>query len=171
MPWLRIASACAALSRIASNPPCTAGCSVFTRPSIISGKPVRSLTSSTVRPASLSALRVPPVETNSMPWPASARANSTTPDLSETEMRARDARRRFSVIICSRLSQRQPRLVLAGAARGADCGKRRSAGLLESPEHAGRGARIAVDDHLHGAARPVAAGEIDAVLERDAIVV
>ena len=45
---------------MASSPPCTAGCSVLTRPSIISGKPVRSLTSSTFRPASLSALRVPP---------------------------------------------------------------------------------------------------------------
>ena len=49
------------------SPPWTAGCSVFTRPSIISGKPVRSVTSRTGRPASASALRVPPVETSSTP--------------------------------------------------------------------------------------------------------
>ena len=73
-----------------SSPPCTAGCSVLTRPSIISGNPVSSLTSRTFRPASLSVMRVPPVETSSMPKPASVRAKSTTPDLSETEMRARD---------------------------------------------------------------------------------
>ena len=98
MSCARIASVCAALPRIASKPPWTAGCSVLTRPSIISGNPVRSLTSSTSRPASLKVLRVPPVETSSMPWPASARAKSTTPVLSETEMRARDTRRSCSVI-------------------------------------------------------------------------
>jgi hypothetical protein len=37
------------------------GCRVFTRPSIISGKPVRSEISFTGRPASAMALRVPPV--------------------------------------------------------------------------------------------------------------
>ena len=58
---------CSALPRIASNPPCTRGCSVFTRPSIISGKPVNSETSATARPAAFSAAAVPPVETISMP--------------------------------------------------------------------------------------------------------
>ena len=53
--------------RTASNPPCTRGCSVFTRPSIISGKPVNSETSATARPAAFSAAAVPPVETISMP--------------------------------------------------------------------------------------------------------
>ena len=45
MPCAAIAAAWSALSRMASRPPCTAGCSVFTRPSIISGKPVSSPTS------------------------------------------------------------------------------------------------------------------------------
>ena len=62
-----VEAACWASSRIASNPPCTFGCSVFTRPSIISGKPVNSDTSRTGRPASAIALAVPPVETSSMP--------------------------------------------------------------------------------------------------------
>src|ERR1700756_4822114 len=57
MPWLFIACACSALPRIASRPPCTLGCSVLTRPSIISGKPVRSETSRTARPAAVSAAR------------------------------------------------------------------------------------------------------------------
>src|SRR5512139_1371564 len=70
-------------------PPWTLGCSVFTRPSSISGKPVYSLTSITARPASRSALAVPPVESSSTPAPASARAKSTRPVLSETESRAR----------------------------------------------------------------------------------
>ena len=41
---------CAGSSRRASSAPCTAGCSVFTRPSSISGKPVISLTSFTGQP-------------------------------------------------------------------------------------------------------------------------
>ena len=39
------------------------------------------------------------------------------------------------------------------------------AGLLKAPDHARRRSRLAADDHLHRAARPVIAGEIDAVLE------
>ena len=49
-----------------SRPPCTIGCRVLTRPSIISGKPVTSLTSRTGRPASRIALAVPPVDSSSM---------------------------------------------------------------------------------------------------------
>ena len=44
-------------------------------------------------------LAVPPVETSSTPWPASARAKSTRPVLSETEMRAREMRRKCSAVI------------------------------------------------------------------------
>src|SRR5471032_59481 len=102
--------ACSALSRIASNPPCTLGCRVLTRPSIISGNPVSSDTSATFNPAAAIALAVPPVETRSMPWPASARANSIRPDLSETDNKARVTRRGWSVmswswIISSRVAR------------------------------------------------------------------
>src|SRR3982074_2718382 len=70
-------------------PPWIAGCRVFTRPSMISGKPVWSLTSTTVSPASRSALAEPPVDRISMPCPASALPSSTRPCLSETEISAR----------------------------------------------------------------------------------
>src|SRR5450631_4522437 len=77
------------LSRLARMPPCTLGCSVFTRPSIISGKPVCSATSVTTTPFSLRSWAVPPVERICTPCVSSARASSTTPVLSETLMRAR----------------------------------------------------------------------------------
>ena len=89
MPCASIAATCSGLSRRAKSPPCTAGCSVLTRPSIISGKPVTSATSRTVRPAARSALAVPPVESSSTPRAASARAKSSSPVLSETEISAR----------------------------------------------------------------------------------
>src|SRR5580692_10092463 len=91
-----MARTCSASWRIASRPPWIFGCSVLTRPSIISGKPVRSDTSRTLRPASVRARAVPPVETSSMPKPARKRANSASPVLSETERRAREMRRRCS---------------------------------------------------------------------------
>jgi hypothetical protein len=50
MPWSAMACACSGASRTPSRPPCTTGCRVLTRPSIISGKPVRSATSLTGRP-------------------------------------------------------------------------------------------------------------------------
>ena len=65
------------------------GWSVFTRPSIISGKPVSSETSRTASPASRSALAVPPVETSSTPCRASACPSSASPVLSETDSKAR----------------------------------------------------------------------------------
>src|ERR1700757_1846318 len=105
MPCVFIAFACSLLSRIASRPPCTFGCSVLTRPSIISGKPVRSETSFTLNPAAAIALAVPPVETSSTPRAASAWANSIRPVLSETESRTRVTRRGWSVmdkILCVR---------------------------------------------------------------------
>src|SRR6185437_13399335 len=57
---------------------------VFTRPSSISGKPVRSEMSLTLTPESRSSLAVPPVETSSTPITASLRAKSATPVLSVT---------------------------------------------------------------------------------------
>src|SRR6185312_1828456 len=77
------------LSRRARMPPWTLGWSVFTRPSIISGKPVNSETSFTTTPFSLRSCAVPPVERISTPWVRSAFAKSTTPALSLTESSAR----------------------------------------------------------------------------------
>src|SRR5262245_11273331 len=65
-----------------------AGCSVFTRPSSISGKPVTVETEVTASPASMSMRAVPPVEINSKPRAASPRARSTIPVLSDTLSRA-----------------------------------------------------------------------------------
>src|SRR5438034_4997648 len=65
-------------------PPWIFGCSVLTRPSIISGKPVTSATVVTGKPASASAFAVPPVEIKATPAAARARANGTSPALSET---------------------------------------------------------------------------------------
>src|SRR6516162_2563650 len=90
---------------MASRPPWILGCSVFTRPSIISGKPVTSETSSTATPASASRCRA-----------------------------------------------------LHGV-RG------------KGPLHARRVAGTAVDDELHRAARSVRAGEVDALLDVDAVLV
>src|SRR5690554_1232990 len=85
---------CAAITasstpRLPSSAPCTFGCRVLTRPSMISGKPVTSDTSRTARPASRIALAVPPVESSSMLRAASARASSTSPVLSDTDSSAR----------------------------------------------------------------------------------
>ena len=67
-----------------------AGCSVFTRPSIISGKPVTCATSVTGNPCSRRNLAVPPVLISSTPNSScSAVANSASPVLSETESSAR----------------------------------------------------------------------------------
>src|ERR1019366_4636050 len=90
MPCAFIASAWSGLSRRASSPPCTLGCSVLTRPSIISGKWVISETSLTASPASRSALAVPPVEIRATPCPARPLAKSINPVLSETDKRARE---------------------------------------------------------------------------------
>src|SRR5690348_409819 len=89
IPCFAAAARCSALPRRCRMPPCTLGCSVFTRPSNISGKPVSSDTSRTARPASRRAFAVPPVETSSTPNPASTRAKSTRPVLSVTLSSAR----------------------------------------------------------------------------------
>ena len=73
----------------ARSPPCTFGCSVFTRPSIISGNPVYSEISITAMPFSFSNLQVPPVEIISMPNDCNSFANVTIPVLSETLISAR----------------------------------------------------------------------------------
>src|SRR3989338_6582105 len=70
-------------------PPCTLGCSVFTRPSSISGIPVTSEMSFTARPASRNCLAVLPVEMISTPHFPRPRAKSTIPLLSVTLMSAR----------------------------------------------------------------------------------
>ena len=70
-------------------PPWIAGCSVFTRPSMISGKPVWSLTSITSTPASRRVLAEPPVDRIATPCAASALPSSTSPVLSDTEISAR----------------------------------------------------------------------------------
>src|SRR6185295_18336144 len=88
MPCCSIAAMCSTLSRRASRPPWIAGCSVLTRPSSISGKPVCAATSVTSRRASARSRAVPPVESSFTPRPASSRASSTTPVLSETEISA-----------------------------------------------------------------------------------
>jgi hypothetical protein len=89
MPCAAIACHVLRHSRRASRPPWIFGCSVFTRPSSISGKPVCSATSVDGTPCSASSLAVPPVESSSMPSACSARASSTTPVLSETDQSVR----------------------------------------------------------------------------------
>ncbi len=80
----------AATSRRANRPPCTRGCSVFTRPSIISGNCVTSSMGVTGTPASAMTLAVPPVEMISAPNSSfSTRANSAMPALSVTDIRTR----------------------------------------------------------------------------------
>ena len=89
MPCFAIAARCSARSRRARMPPCTAGCSVFTRPSSISGKAVTCSMPMTGMPASRMAAAVPPVEMISQPSSTRPWAKATAPRLSLTEMRAR----------------------------------------------------------------------------------
>src|SRR5664280_480048 len=189
MPCACIDAACSLLPRIASSPPCTFGCRVLTRPSIISGKPVSAATSMTSRPASFSALAVPPVDTSSTPKPASAVAKSMRPVLSDTDSKARTMRRGWLIMMyglaqevgesvfgrapSSRAStrndglelQRQFRLVRpADAGAG---GHRRA--IAEAPAHFGVFAGMAVDHDLHGPARSVIAGQEHAFLDLDGL--
>ena len=89
MPFAAMSASSPAWSFLARMPPCTLGCSVFTRPPMISGCPVTSLTSVTSRPASRSVRAVPPVEMSCTPSAASPRARSTSPVLSDTDSSAR----------------------------------------------------------------------------------
>src|SRR6266498_3767272 len=88
MPCCFSAARSPELSLRAKSAPCTFGCNVFTRPSIISGKPVTCSTRTTGTPSRRSASAVPPVETISQRRLTSSRANSTIPRLSDTERRA-----------------------------------------------------------------------------------
>src|SRR5579863_5131282 len=193
MPWFFIACACSALSRIANSPPWTLGCRVLTLPSIISGNPVNSETSLTFSPAAAIALAVPPVETSSTPRLASARANSTSPDLSETDSKARVTRRGWSVMTWSlmmgspgsmvssaikpvrapgnswsQILQRQFRFAARVASRRR--GRRRSRRACETPADRGSVAQILANHDLGGAARSVVAGQENAVFEIDPVV-
>ena len=84
MPWSRIASASDGRSGRPRMAPWTLGCSVFTRPSMISGKPVYDEISITGRPCSSRNRRVPPVETISKPSSTSPWAKEAKPVLSLT---------------------------------------------------------------------------------------
>src|ERR671913_427121 len=74
--------------RSARMPPWILGCSVLPRPPSISGAPVTSEMGTTLTPASVSVLAVPPVEMISNPIPESRSAKSSIPLLSDTEIRA-----------------------------------------------------------------------------------
>ena len=89
MPSSASLAACPGRPRSASSPACTAGCSVLTRPSRHSGKPVTSSTAVTGTPASAMAAAVLPVLTISTPHLCSAPARSASPVLSYTLISAR----------------------------------------------------------------------------------
>ena len=80
---------CESTSRLARMPPCTAGWSVFTLPSSISGKFVIWSTGVTSTPASAIAFALPPVLITSNPASARDLARSVIPVLSETLISAR----------------------------------------------------------------------------------
>src|SRR3954451_13845392 len=65
-------------------PPWILGCSVLTRPSIISGNPVTSDTLVTGNPPSARRFAVPPAETSWTPRSTRPRAKAISPVLSET---------------------------------------------------------------------------------------
>ena len=73
---------CDGLAVSASRPACTRGCSVLTRPSRHSGKPVSSSTLVTGTPAAAIRAAVLPVETISTPAACSPEARSSSPVLS-----------------------------------------------------------------------------------------
>src|SRR5687767_11424289 len=104
-----------------SSAPWTFGCRVFTRPFMISGKPVSDDTSVTGRPVPAIVRAVPPVETREYPRAASSRARSTIPVLSETES---NARRAFGRVISSGSESVLAQLFAQGAAIDAEDGRR-----------------------------------------------
>src|SRR5215217_2781978 len=77
-----------ASERRARMPPWMRGCSVFTRPSRISGEPVCSETCTAGTPLSFRCLSVPPVLRMRQPSLCRPCAKGSRPVLSETEMRA-----------------------------------------------------------------------------------
>src|SRR5215217_9342327 len=145
MPCASIAAWCSGLARTARSPPWTPGWRLLTRPSIISGKPVRSDTSSTTRPASASARRVPPVETRATPRSASARAKGRRPVLSDTERSARVTRFRSLGIAAPE----------GGAGKRRDITKAAGAKRDYLSRDAGRG-RLGGAERVRGSRRPSA---------------
>src|SRR5579859_6774115 len=79
---------CSGLSRRASRPACTPGWRVLMRPSIISGKPVRSVTGWASTAASERTWSVVPVAYSSKPSRRRPRAKPASPVLSLTDSRA-----------------------------------------------------------------------------------
>src|SRR5258708_7571376 len=100
-----IAATCSGASRRARMPPWMVGCSVLTRPSIISGKPVWAETSVTATPALAIAAAEPPVDRISTPCRARPCASSIRPVLSDTEIKARCGFRRASPDILTSAGQ------------------------------------------------------------------
>src|SRR3954451_18268480 len=92
---------CAGLSRTARTPAAIFGLIVLTRPSSISGKPVRSSIGRVSMPASARCLAVPPVETISTPSSRRQRAKSAMPVLSDTVMSARLTRTSPGAVTCT----------------------------------------------------------------------
>ena len=104
IPCFAIASMCDASSRFANIPPCTPGCSVFTRPSSISGNPVTASTLVTAVPLASIAFALPPVDTISYPNPASPLASSFIWLLSLTLTSARFALARVATARARRVA-------------------------------------------------------------------
>src|SRR5437016_1551131 len=124
--WAMTASS---MPRRASSPPWMRGCRVLTRPAMISGNPVYSATSRTAIPALRKACAVPPVDNNSTPRAAKARANSPRPCLSETDSSAR-----VIVMDLGRgLLTAGGRRALFGESHGAQFLAQRGAGDAEDP--------------------------------------
>src|SRR6056297_504090 len=88
MSYSSIASRCSCTSRRNRIPAKIRGCSVLTRPSSISGKPVYSATSSTGMPHCSRCRRVPPVLKIRTPARCKPSAKSAKPNLSLTLIRA-----------------------------------------------------------------------------------
>ena len=82
MPSSASCASCAGFAVSASRPACTLGCSVLTRPSRHSGKPVSCSTGVTGTPAAAILAAVLPVETISTPAACSPDARSSSPVLS-----------------------------------------------------------------------------------------
>src|SRR5690606_10773745 len=140
-----------------------AGCSVLTRPSMISGNPVTSDTSVTAMPAARSASAVPPVDTITTPWRTRPAAKSTIPVLSETESRARLIGRFGFMSVQSASFQRQFRHRLVACRLGPGL----PGELLERPVDRADPSCPSGQHDLHRPPRHPAAVEVDTLLEGD----
>src|SRR5215472_16865395 len=164
---------CSGTSRRASRPAWTPGCRVLTRPSRISGKPVRSVTGWTSIEASSRARRVPPVEYRSWPSRVRPRAKAGRPALLWTERRALlgkdlDRFRQDTVLLgldagtqgldrvvrqhgYRSLKQNRPRVDVVGdqvdgAARGPDAAGQGALHRIHASREGGQERRVDVDD-------------------------